>query len=60
MGKIKFMSKKRAEEKGVFRGNEVMMTLEQMSDGIAVIAEEQKALRGEMNEKIDGLHSEMN
>ncbi len=54
-------------EESVFRGNEVMMMLEQMSDGIAVIAEEQKELkqnvaviaeeqkelRIEMNEKFD-------
>ncbi len=32
-------------EESVFRGNEVMMMLEQMSDGIAVIAEEQKELK---------------
>ena len=41
------------KEESVFRGNEVMMMLEQMSDGIAVIAEEQKALRIELTGKID-------
>ncbi len=36
---------KNKNEESVFRGNEVMMMLEQMSDGIAVIAEEQKELK---------------
>jgi septation ring formation regulator EzrA len=41
------------KEENVFRGNEVMLMLESMSDGIAVIAEEQKATRIEMNKKFD-------
>jgi BMFP domain-containing protein YqiC len=41
------------KEEHVFKGNEVMLMLESMSDGIAVIAEEQKATRIEMNKKFD-------
>ncbi len=33
------------KEESVFSGNQVMVMLEQMSDGIAVIAEEQKELK---------------
>ncbi len=47
------------KEESVFRGNEVMMMLEQMSDGIAVIAEEQKALRIELTGKIDDVRTEL-
>ncbi len=49
----------RDKEESVFRGNEVMMMLEQMSDGIAVIAEEQKALRIELTGKIDDVRTEL-
>ncbi len=54
------------KEESVFRGNEVMMMLEQMSDGIAVIAEEQKGLREgqdklrtELKEEIQGVRTEL-
>ncbi len=49
-------------EESVFRGNEVMMMLEQMSDGIAVIAEEQKALKegqNKLKEEIQGVRTEL-
>ncbi len=39
------MADNNKNEESVFRGNEVMMMLEQMSDGIAIIAEEQKDLK---------------
>jgi regulator of replication initiation timing len=45
------------KEENVFKRNEMMIMLEQMSDGISIIAEEQKSLRvgqeklrGDMNE----------
>ena len=55
------------KEESVFSGNQVMMMLEQMSDGIAVIAEEQKELKKgqeefkkEITEQVGGLRQEMN
>ena len=55
------------KEESVFSGNQVMVMLEQMSDGIAVIAEEQKELKKgqeefkkEIIEQVGGLRQEMN
>ena len=53
---------KKQTEESIFRGNEVMMMLEQMSDGIAIIAEEQKTLKEgqkELKEEIQGVRTEL-
>jgi DNA anti-recombination protein RmuC len=38
------IAKNKSPEESVFKGNEVMIMLEQMSDGIAIIAENQQGL----------------
>ena len=47
------------KEKNVFSGNQVMMMLEQMNNGIGVIAEGQKQLRNDMDGEFKSLRNDM-
>ncbi len=47
------IAKNKSTEESVFKGNEVMMMLEQMSNGIAIVAENQQGLT-ERFDKFEG------
>ena len=54
------MAKNNKKSESVFKGNEVMMMLEQMQGGISIIAEEQKSMRNDMDKGFKKMRSDMN
>ena len=53
------MAKNNKKSESVFKGNEVMMMLEQMQGGISIIAEEQKSMRNDMDRGFKKLRSDI-